>query len=674
MGANRPHLFFRDLYVFETQPMLKYSHLLHGDFSLKSLAVLCFICVLGLVFIVYAPGFTGDFAFDDGPSILYNTHIAIRHLDINSLLDAAFSGTSGPLKRPVSMVSFALNHYFWGFSPYSFKLTNFGIHALNGVALLALTVLLLKAYKIRFQPLLNESHIWWLSVAVAAAWLLHPLNLTAVLYVVQRMTSLSAFFTLLSLICYARGRLILDDGARRGILHILLAYLLFLPLAVLSKENGALLPLLMFVLELTLFQFETRTVCARRFLQSLHTIFVALPTIGLLGYLIMHPVYLDGGYQMRDFSLSERVLTETRVLWTYLGMIVLPRIGSMGLFHDDIPLSHGLLDPITTLFSALGLLVMLIVAIFQQKRYPMLSLGVLLFLVGHSLESSVIPLEIAFEHRNYLPMYGILLPTIYVALYPFSHVKSLMFRRVGIVILIGLFAVGTMIRADHWSNSFLLSLTEVEHHPNSFRANSEMGAMYGNFALRDKGNSEQYLSLSKGYFETSASLRKNSTDGLFGLVYYSARLGKTVEREWIDDLQKRLETPPFSGNSAVKMYFLAACQVERNCKFSKTDLMQLLDAALRNPTLSGQNKAIVLSTLSYHLINYENDHAGAVRASFQAVEAVPQEPEYRRNLIDLLIRIGRLDEARKQLDIAKKLTHFSTFSEQEESLRNASKK
>lgn len=646
--------------------------LLHRQ-SISSLAQCCrfalsFFLVLGLTFVVYTPGLSGKFAFDDGPNILNNSSLAIQSLNFASLKQAALSGNSGPLKRPISMLSFAVNDYCAGLDPYYFKLTNLVIHLLNGIALFVLTTLLLSVYRQRFQPLLSERHIRWVSLAVATAWLLHPLNLTGVLYIVQRMTSLSTFFTLLALIAYTRGRIRLTNGSRGGVTHILAAFLLFFPLALLSKENGVLLPLFTLILEITLLNFETQTITGRRFLIGLYVVVLAIPACALLVYLAAHPEYILGGYHLRDFTLSERLLTETRVIWFYLAMIALPRVGAMGLFHDDIPLSHSLLDPTSTPFAILGLMALLVTALALRKRQPIFAFGVLLFLAGHSLESTAIPLEITFEHRNYLPMYGILLIIFYYVLYPLTHLRTLRVRQLGAILLIGLFAVGTAIRANHWGNLFLLSITEVTHHPLSHRANSEMGAMYGILATTEKNNSEQYFQLARQHFETSASLQKNSTDGLFGLIYYTSIQGKPIENSWLIDLQQRLEHAPFAGNSASKLVSLGTCQMEHKCHLSKDDIKLLLDAAIRNPTLAGLTRAAVFVALSFHLANVEQDTPGALDATYKAVEAAPNEPEYRANLISFLIALNRLEEAKKQLKSARAIDTLGTYTQEFEEL------
>ena len=156
------------------------------------LFLLAVVLVVGTV--VYIPGLTGDFVFDDAGNLLINDHLRIEHLDFSSLRAAAFSGDAGPLRRPISMLSFALNYYFTGFNPFYFKLVNLGIHLLNGVSLYLFISLLLRALPKAIDDAAASARHRFLAVSVTAAWLLHPLALTSVLYVVQRMNSLSVLF------------------------------------------------------------------------------------------------------------------------------------------------------------------------------------------------------------------------------------------------------------------------------------------------------------------------------------------------------------------------------------------------------------------------------------------------------------------------------------------------
>ncbi|MBI3221590.1 MAG: hypothetical protein HYZ46_00555, partial [Nitrosomonadales bacterium] len=558
------------------------------------------VCIVAVL--VYWPGLHGAFVFDDVANITRNSDIATNSLDIDSLKTAAFSGFSGPLQRPLSMLSFAANYYAAGLDPYYFKLTNLLIHLFNGVGIFILTGLLLSFYRKRFEPSLSASHAQWMSLAVAAAWLLHPFTLTSVLYVVQRMTSLSALFSIWGLVVFIWGRTRLYDG-KSGALVILASLLLFTPLAALSKESGVLLPLLMLVAEVTLFTWHTEKLSARRFLIGFYALSVLIPVAVALSYVAIHSDWLLAGYANRGFGLFERLMTETRVLWFYMGQIVLPNTAQMGLYHDDIPVSHGLLQPVSTIFAAIGLVVLGVLAVWLRKKAPLVAFGVGFFVVGHALESTIYPLDIAYEHRNYLPMYGIVLAMFFYLLHPVFHVKSLLLRRAASFLLILMFAFGTFSRATAWANPYDFALAEFNHHPNSVRANIELGYVYDNFIAATPEANDEYYHLALQRFEHAAQLDKNDIAGLTGLIMSSARRGKQVEAAWVDELSLRLEHAPYAAITSDKLLSLTTCHLKGECKLPSAWVGMLLDSALRNRTLSGLNRAKIFYGKSIYLIN-----------------------------------------------------------------------
>jgi hypothetical protein len=202
------------------------------------------------VFIIYWPGINGPFLFDDQTSILENPSIKVTKLDFDALLNAAESGQAGPLKRPVAMISFAVNYYFSsGYYAPSFKTTNIVIHAINSILIFILSFqLFIKALNKPSRELLL------LSAITALIWAIHPINLTSVLYVVQRMTSLSTLFSLSCIIFYIRGRnqFISRQHNSRSLCWFG-ASLISLALALVSKENSILVPLFILLIELTLY-------------------------------------------------------------------------------------------------------------------------------------------------------------------------------------------------------------------------------------------------------------------------------------------------------------------------------------------------------------------------------------------------------------------------------------
>src|SRR5215469_6002281 len=165
------------------------------------------LCLSALAVLVYLPGLPGGFMFDDLGSIVYNQAMRLDSLSFHNLYVAALSSPTGGLMRPLSMLSFALNAYFFGFKTVlPFKLTNIFIHAACGLMLWWVARELLRAYAVATGRVLGERTATWLSSAITAIWLVHPLNLTVVLYTVQRETSLSAFFTAGAMLSYLVGR------------------------------------------------------------------------------------------------------------------------------------------------------------------------------------------------------------------------------------------------------------------------------------------------------------------------------------------------------------------------------------------------------------------------------------------------------------------------------------
>ncbi|MDI1246846.1 MAG: hypothetical protein PSV24_15755 [Rhodoferax sp.] len=618
-----------------------------------------FLCALLAAFLIYQPGLGGPPVFDDGPNIVNNPHLRVTDLSLSSLREAAYSSPVGAFQRPISMLSFGMNFHFnsGNFAPFPFKLTNLFIHLLNGSAIFALVRLIVGHYRKQLQPLLPAAYPLWLALAVSAAWLLHPLNLTTVLYLVQRMNSLAVLFTLGGLFLYVWGRIRVCNGQRGGILAILVGIFVFTPLAILCKENGALLPFFMLVAELTLFKLETAQPVARRVLIVIFTVCTLLPVLAFVSYVALHPDWLLGGYATREFTLPERLMTEARVVWFYVRLIVLPSIALMGMYHDDIAISHGLFDPVTTLPAIIGMIALPVVVWLARRRQPLVTFGILFFFVGHSMESTIIPLELAHEHRNYLPMLGILLAFFHLLLQPFHLASARIPRQTVAVLLIGLFAAGTFSRATAWANPFDMLYAEIEHHPNSPRANIEMGNLYARLVSQDPLAMEENYLFAWQYYEHEASLNKSNVNGLFGLVVLSMSRGKPIENSLLTDLTDRLKQEVLPNSIIDPLLAIAGCQSKESCPLSSQEVEQLLRAPLKNPHVFGHFKALAYSALTYYLVNVARDYSAAIDAINQSIALAPMEREHRLTLVRLLVALQRPDEARKQLAILKQADH-----------------
>jgi hypothetical protein len=612
------------------------------------------ICLLTVI--IYVPGLSGDYMFDDMPNLLHNPQLNIESLDTDSLQGAAFSSNSGRFRRPGSMLSFALDRQCFGIAPYSHKVVNLIIHLLTGVALYLLSRLVIRSYQQFRKPTQSDTALKWLPLIVAGLWLVHPLNLTPVLYIVQRMTSLAALFTVLGLCLYMAGRMRLLAG-KSGMPLILTGLLLFGVLAIFSKESGALLPLYMLVLELTLFRFQNNKAKPDIFIIIFFAVTVAIPAMLVLLYLASNPGYITGGYGYRDFNLQERVLTEGRVLIFYLKSILIPSISELGLFHDDIAISRGLLEPPATLYSLLALGGMLLGALLLLGRQPLVSLGILWFFTGHLMESTVIGLELVHEHRNYLADYGIILAvTALVAQAPLRKLGPLIRMATPAVFLL-LFSYTTWVRATQWSDVVSQAAYEARHHPQSFRAVFAAGRVYANLALN---GAPEFEDDARVMLIRASKLSKGEIMSHAALILLNCELNQPVDPAWYDELFYRLSSHPIIPTTVISLRALLKCS-EKDCGVPVEALETMFNLTMNNETTGHSNRRLAETEALYGFfaINIQKDLLKGHRLFTQAVTHSPRDMQHWQNLIRLLVAAGDLHEAQDKLELFRSANTYS---------------
>ena len=473
-----------------------------SDFFALTLAARAALLVAmsAFIFAIYWPGMYGPLVFDDIANIVDNSYLKLHSLDFSSLKNAAFSSESGPLNRPVPMLTFAFNIYFNNGSivAFPFKFTNVSIHAINGLLVYWLSLLGLRRLVTTDPRLfsLSPNQIFFLASGTALLWSVHPIQLTSVLYIVQRMTSLSATFVLLALISYILGRNTILAGKRNlGFFAIFCGPIIFGTLGLFSKENAALLPLYIVLLEFTLFRSEVPVALwdslskQTRFLLIGGIVFSVL---AISAYLIVH--FLPG-YSGRMFSFTERVLSQPRILLFYLFLILLPQAHKFGVFHDDIQLSSSLVNPWTTLPSILFVWFLLGSALFLYKKHKLLTFGILWFFISHLMESTIIALEPAHEHRNYLAVFGPVVALMYLSFLAVNASGRKHIWGLPILFLV-LFSANTSLRAWHWSDLASLHDYESRNHPESARAQASLGSMFAKAGQLDEAK-EAFLRASK---------------------------------------------------------------------------------------------------------------------------------------------------------------------------------
>jgi tetratricopeptide (TPR) repeat protein len=588
----------------------------------------------------YAPGLNGPFVFDDVTNIAYNPSIQVKELTAATLHELATSTTSGPLQRPISMLSLGLNYYFSKFDPLAFKLTNLAIHIVTGIALFFLTWRLLrllhgpKKGKQRWE----DQRILWVSLAICAVWLLHPLNLTSVLYVVQRMASLAGMFTVFGLLGYTIGREQLIRGQERGIITIVASTIVFGSLAVFSKESGILLVPYVAVIELSLFRFQATRSLQPRFQQVWVASAVAVTVVAVVVALLERKIF-EIGYWYRDYSMVERLLTQARAIWFYLSQIFVPNISQLSVFHDDFIVSRGLLEPPSTLAALIGIAALIAAAAFAYRRHAMLAFGLMWFFVGHSLESTVLPLLLVQEHRNYLAQFGIIAAIIYYVSYPYPPLRKSLGVRYGLAfIYLSLLAINTHARALHWKDEWTLYNVEVQNHPNSISANTMLGILFydNGYDLR----AEQHL-------RRAVDLSTYQSEPLIRLIQQRFVATKKAPPELLEELERRMSSKPFTN--VTLWVFEPLFLTVRSDPALYRRICEIYEKAIHRPDAPfgpdvRENSFRLLGT------NYASlgDYRKALINFEHAMELNPS-PQYLLARADIHIRLGEKNQAKTLL-------------------------
>lgn len=433
--------------------------------NLKKYAIpAIFLSVLCLVYLIYSSGFTGVFIFDDIPNLKPLGNWSDKETWIRVLL-FLYHGESGPTGRPVSLLTFLQSGLNWPTDAYDFKRVNVLLHMLAGVFVFLF---------IRMLPVFPSANAQlMLALSVMAIWLFHPLNVSTVLFVIQRMTILSALFSLISLIFYLSIRNSFIAANRKRVICLTTGLILFLLLAILSKENAALVPVFMLVLELTLFSNSAIFDKAPGF-RYWFTAFAVIPTVLIVTYLLYIAVATDFSY--RDFTLYERLLSESRALVDYLTLIIYPSIDGLGIFHDDYEISRSLTTPVSTLVSIIVVLFLILTAVRYRKKYAYYAFAVLWFFGGHLLESTTIPIELYFEHRNYMPMLGIIFFIVYLVIS--SSLLKRLYKISLLFFLTMILCLITKVESDLWGNPVAAITIWAHENPGSVRARLAVTSAY----------------------------------------------------------------------------------------------------------------------------------------------------------------------------------------------------
>ena len=548
------------------------------------------------------PGLTGPFLFDDFPNLSQLGTLG-GVTDFNSALRFILGGDAGPLGRPLSLASFLINDVGWPSDPYGFKYTNLMLHLLTGVSLFGFLHELERSQAPARQ---TNGHV---PLLVTALWLMHPMQSAPIFLVVQRMTILSALFTFMGLSVWLRGRNRLASGRKGGYWRMTVGISGFGLLAVLCKENGALLPFLAFVCELTLAPLPSS-----RGSRLWKALFFATPAALLAGYFAISWHNFIRGYEVRDFNMKERLMTEWLVLFDYLRTILIPDMRTT-IFRDDFPIIKTFNATAATALACWTALVAS--SLYLKRQFPLLAFAVLFFLVGHSLEAGPIPLELYFVHRNYVPMVGVLYAL-------FAAVAQLLKSRPRIAYVLGvcsiaLTAVVTHAESTYWGNEALFVNAWANERPGSPRA----AAMAANFW----GTHGQYKKAIQ-IVERTLAITPDSLTLQVGDYYEHCLAGTEDSKLWVR-ISSNLPYAPRDTAVLDALDILARNIRDHTCKdVSIQDIVSAIDLLKQNPAFgAAQQQARIDYALAMYFLEL-GQTGSAVGALEQAVTAAPTVYEY----------------------------------------------
>jgi tetratricopeptide (TPR) repeat protein len=594
-----------------------------GIFHLLAVLALAIVCLAA-----YSNSLRGPFIFDDHRNIRNNEGLHWTDLSWSGVVSAVRQSPSS--SRPVANISFALNYYFGKHDVWGYHAVNIVIHLLCSVIVYFLALATLRRVTPTENTRPEPSVAHWIALSAALIFVSHPIQTQAVTYIVQRMTSLCTLFYLAALLLYIYGRET-ERPARPWAWWAggLACWLLALG----SKQIAATLPLVVLLYEWYFFQdLSTRWVKKNAK--------YGLLALGL--FALAASVYLGDQpwqrfaavYDQRYFTLSERLLTQLRVVVFYLSLLVYPHPGRLNLTHH-FSTSQSLLDPMSTLLSLIGLCALLGLAIGLARRQRLVSFCLLWFFLNLVIESSVIPLEMVFEHRLYLPMVG-------VALLAARLMYALAAARPGWAIaatasICLLFTLGAYQRNHDWRDALTLWTDAVEKSPKHARAQYNLGT-----AFHERGQVEKAVI----HYSKAVEQKRNYHEAYVNLGNAKRDLGRF--RESLAHYQEALVIQPRSAkaHNGLGVILLHLGNVE-NAAVHFRKAIRLGEELGEELAEAYTNLGIVLGMQGHYEESIAH-HEKALRIASGFAEA-------HLNLGEALRGAGRLDDAVARYQLAVKL-------------------
>ena len=473
-------------------------------------AVFAFITLLITLCAIYSNSFHGEWHFDDFHNIVENRCVHVQSLDdlTKSFYGLTCAAADRKISRPLAYASFAMNYHLGGAEVWGYHVVNFIVH----ISAAFFLFLLIRATLT--LPVMRERYgcvAYPIALLSAFLWATSPLHVNAVAIIVQRMASLAGLAYVASLYFYVRART--NDSKRCRLAFYVLSGVCALA-AFGTKENTAVLPFTILLYDFFFIQ-GISAETAKRTLK-----WAILPLAVFIG---LGLIYADFSAEravyesaVRPFSPVERLLTQARVLFFYVSLLLYP-VPSRLTFLHDIDISRTIFDPWTTIIAIVGMILCLSFAVLKAKRYPLLSFAMLFFILNHLIEGTIIPLELIYEHRNYIPSMLFFVPVAILmirCLDYFSYRRGFqVFMAAGFALLLAFQGHTTFERNDIVRSDVHLWLDNVRKAPDLSRPRINLAKQYYEAGMYEEAVRE---------LKTAEELNRDTNLRQIGLASYNS--------------------------------------------------------------------------------------------------------------------------------------------------------
>lgn len=396
--------------------------------------VLWLVLIIITGFITLSPLLKSGFIIIDDPQYVYENQ-AIRDLSPKGIANIFTSFTYGHY-QPLSVLSYAVDYLFWGDNPMGYHLTNLLLHLGN---VLLVFFLARKLFK-------NEN----IALFSALLFCIHPMHVESVAWVSERKDVLYGLFYLAACLSYLN---FLDKDSKNKTYPYL--SLVFFAFSLLAKSMAMTLPLVLLAMD----YFVNKKVTLANVLQKIPMLALSV----VFGVIAIRSQQAEGFISSLEgnFNLIDRFFLLTYSVAFYLVRFIWPFQSG---FYYPYPVKVDGLLPYAYYMSAILLVVLSLLVLFNRRHRHVLLFGALFFLISISVVLRIVPLAgFLWEHNVYIPYVGLYGALTYLL---FDLMEKRKIAKLAIWVLLPVlvlsFAVKSHLRAKQWESSFSIAQADMK--------------------------------------------------------------------------------------------------------------------------------------------------------------------------------------------------------------------